>query len=359
MDKAESKMVSRGFECTVCKDRFSFPAQLNFHMKRHSNETSHNTNTSLRCVKFGKLPGLPDVTTNPFRISRAFLKLKDPKLFRKLEKKKNAPCQSNLVLTSPTEVERTINISTTRGFIELSPVSTHVPISQSHPPVPAFNDIAEVKPQGSSSCQILNVNSDDSIMVIDITDDDDVNGSEDSQPVQNMRNLGETRVDDVEQSSFNCPLATSTPKPMTASSSSDGVERKRIKLSSLLLLPKKREKKTTVPNPVSTTALQSKTPSSSKCPPRSSANVLKSYIKKCPECNQNRFKDYYHYQNHLKVHKGLRPFLCTTCNFGYKTDLELLEHASITHLKEPAFNCPTCSSKFKKKIELDNHQCTK
>jgi len=79
----------------------------------------------------------------------------------------------------------------------------------------------------------------------------------------------------------------------------------------------------------------------------------------CPveDCPSVFMKKDHKYINHLEIHEGLKPFVCPQCQFGYDDEIKLLEHVSVKHAIEAAFECQKCGSAFKIRRYLESHKC--
>ena len=55
------------------------------------------------------------------------------------------------------------------------------------------------------------------------------------------------------------------------------------------------------------------------------------------------------------VHKEVKDIHCDKCENTFKSDLALIDHVKITHLKTLSYRCDICEKLFHKKGELSNH----
>lgn len=108
---------------------------------------------------------------------------------------------------------------------------------------------------------------------------------------------------------------------------------------------------------VTTTCSDASTSSGRK---RGRGRSHKSRVFTCEVCGQTGFTSHSTYKYHIEIHQGLRPFLCphAHCGLAYENELQLLEHVSIKHSKEPVFNCTKCGMNYKKHHAFLAHKCT-
>ena len=76
----------------------------------------------------------------------------------------------------------------------------------------------------------------------------------------------------------------------------------------------------------------------------------------CPVCNKV-FANLKSLNTHLRIHSGVRPYVCTECNKTFSRSDHLTSHMSI-HTGERPHNCTVCNRSFSKKENLKVHMRT-
>ncbi|XP_034031113.1 zinc finger protein ZFAT-like [Thalassophryne amazonica] len=76
---------------------------------------------------------------------------------------------------------------------------------------------------------------------------------------------------------------------------------------------------------------------------------------KCPYCDSYFLKNSSDFQQHIWAHQGLKPYLCTMCDYAGRSKSNLKTHMN-RHSTERCHLCDLCGKKFKSKVTLKSHR---
>uniref|UniRef100_A0A3Q3WQH7 C2H2-type domain-containing protein n=1 Tax=Mola mola TaxID=94237 RepID=A0A3Q3WQH7_MOLML len=76
---------------------------------------------------------------------------------------------------------------------------------------------------------------------------------------------------------------------------------------------------------------------------------------KCPYCDSYFLKSSSDFQRHIWAHQGLKPYVCSMCNYAGRSRSNLKTHMN-RHNTERRHLCDLCGKKFKSKVTLKSHR---
>ncbi|XP_061572426.1 zinc finger protein ZFAT-like isoform X2 [Cololabis saira] len=76
---------------------------------------------------------------------------------------------------------------------------------------------------------------------------------------------------------------------------------------------------------------------------------------KCPYCESYFLKNSSDFQQHIWAHQGLKPYVCSVCNYTGRSRSNLKTHMN-RHNLERHHLCDLCGKKFKSKLTLKSHR---
>ncbi|XP_071326163.1 zinc finger protein ZFAT isoform X2 [Trachinotus anak] len=76
---------------------------------------------------------------------------------------------------------------------------------------------------------------------------------------------------------------------------------------------------------------------------------------KCPYCDSYFLKNSSDFQQHIWAHQGLKPYLCSVCDYAGRSRSNLKTHMN-RHNTEKCHLCDLCGKKFKSKFTLKSHR---
>ncbi|KAG7229398.1 hypothetical protein INR49_012789 [Caranx melampygus] len=76
---------------------------------------------------------------------------------------------------------------------------------------------------------------------------------------------------------------------------------------------------------------------------------------KCPYCDSYFLKNSSDFQQHIWAHQGLKPYVCTVCDYAGRSKSNLKTHMN-RHNTEKRHLCDLCGKKFKSKVTLKSHR---
>ncbi|XP_028986133.1 zinc finger protein ZFAT-like isoform X2 [Betta splendens] len=78
---------------------------------------------------------------------------------------------------------------------------------------------------------------------------------------------------------------------------------------------------------------------------------------KCPYCDSYFLKNSSDFQQHIWAHQGLKPYVCSVCDYAGRSRSNLKTHMN-RHNTERRHLCDLCGKKFKSKVTLKSHRLT-
>ncbi|XP_067366933.1 zinc finger protein ZFAT-like isoform X1 [Channa argus] len=78
---------------------------------------------------------------------------------------------------------------------------------------------------------------------------------------------------------------------------------------------------------------------------------------KCPYCESYFLKNSSDFQQHIWAHQGLKPYVCSVCDYAGRSRSNLKTHMN-RHNTEKRHLCDLCGKKFKTKVTLKSHKLT-
>ncbi|XP_078109507.1 zinc finger protein ZFAT isoform X1 [Sander vitreus] len=76
---------------------------------------------------------------------------------------------------------------------------------------------------------------------------------------------------------------------------------------------------------------------------------------KCPYCDSYFLKNSSDFQRHIWAHQGLKPYVCSVCDYAGRSRSNLKTHMN-RHNTERSHLCDLCGKKFKSKVTLKSHR---
>ncbi|KAM7420438.1 hypothetical protein PAMA_014927 [Pampus argenteus] len=76
---------------------------------------------------------------------------------------------------------------------------------------------------------------------------------------------------------------------------------------------------------------------------------------KCPYCDSYFLKNSSDFQQHIWAHQGLKPYLCSMCDYAGRSRSNLKTHMN-RHNKDRCHVCELCGKTFKSKVTLKSHR---
>ncbi|XP_041798409.1 zinc finger protein ZFAT-like isoform X2 [Chelmon rostratus] len=76
---------------------------------------------------------------------------------------------------------------------------------------------------------------------------------------------------------------------------------------------------------------------------------------KCPYCDSYFLKNSSDFQRHIWAHQGLKPYVCSMCDYAGRSKSNLKTHMN-RHNTERRHLCDLCGKKFKSKVTLKSHR---
>ncbi|XP_069393764.1 zinc finger protein ZFAT isoform X2 [Paralichthys olivaceus] len=76
---------------------------------------------------------------------------------------------------------------------------------------------------------------------------------------------------------------------------------------------------------------------------------------KCPYCDSYFLKKNRDFKQHIWAHEGLKPFLCSLCDYAGRSKSNLKSHLNRHNTEKPHL-CDLCGKKFKSKVTLKSHR---
>ncbi|XP_061807374.1 zinc finger protein ZFAT isoform X1 [Nerophis lumbriciformis] len=76
---------------------------------------------------------------------------------------------------------------------------------------------------------------------------------------------------------------------------------------------------------------------------------------KCPYCESYYLKNSSDFQQHIWAHQGVKPFVCSICDYASRSRNNLKNHMN-RHNKERSHVCDLCGKTFKSKVSLKSHR---
>ncbi|XP_034467481.1 zinc finger protein ZFAT-like isoform X1 [Hippoglossus hippoglossus] len=77
--------------------------------------------------------------------------------------------------------------------------------------------------------------------------------------------------------------------------------------------------------------------------------------KKCPYCDSYFLRKSRDFKQHIWAHEGLKPFLCSLCDYAGRSKSNLKSHLNRHNTEKPHL-CDLCGKKFKSKVTLKSHR---
>uniref|UniRef100_A0A3Q3NGF0 Zinc finger and AT-hook domain containing n=1 Tax=Mastacembelus armatus TaxID=205130 RepID=A0A3Q3NGF0_9TELE len=88
--------------------------------------------------------------------------------------------------------------------------------------------------------------------------------------------------------------------------------------------------------------------------PAQGKGLMVQRAEKCPYCDSCFLKNSSDFQQHIWAHQGLRPYVCSVCDYAGRSRSNLKTHMN-RHNTERRHLCDLCGKKFKSKVTLKSH----
>ncbi|XP_034554537.1 zinc finger protein ZFAT-like isoform X2 [Notolabrus celidotus] len=89
--------------------------------------------------------------------------------------------------------------------------------------------------------------------------------------------------------------------------------------------------------------------------PVQGAGLMAQGAEKCPYCDSYFVKSSSDFQRHIWAHQGVKPYICTVCDYATRNRSNLKTHMNL-HNTERSHLCDLCGKKFKSKVTLKSHR---
>ncbi|XP_044063823.1 zinc finger protein ZFAT-like isoform X2 [Siniperca chuatsi] len=90
-------------------------------------------------------------------------------------------------------------------------------------------------------------------------------------------------------------------------------------------------------------------------PPVQGKGLMVQRAEKCPYCDSYFLKNSSDFQRHIWAHQGLKPYVCSVCDYAGRSRSNLKTHMN-RHNTERHHLCDLCGKKFKSKVTLKSHR---
>uniref|UniRef100_A0A8C9XWH9 Zinc finger and AT-hook domain containing n=1 Tax=Sander lucioperca TaxID=283035 RepID=A0A8C9XWH9_SANLU len=89
--------------------------------------------------------------------------------------------------------------------------------------------------------------------------------------------------------------------------------------------------------------------------PMQGKGLMVQRAEKCPYCDSYFLKNSSDFQRHIWAHQGLKPYVCSVCDYAGRSRSNLKTHMN-RHNTERSHLCDLCGKKFKSKVTLKSHR---
>ncbi|XP_070823374.1 zinc finger protein ZFAT isoform X2 [Chaetodon trifascialis] len=89
--------------------------------------------------------------------------------------------------------------------------------------------------------------------------------------------------------------------------------------------------------------------------PMQGKGLMVQRAEKCPYCDSYFLKNSSDFQRHIWAHQGLKPYVCSMCDYAGRSKSNLKTHMN-RHNTERRHLCDLCGKKFKSKVTLKSHR---
>ncbi|KAM9352899.1 zinc finger protein ZFAT [Symphorus nematophorus] len=89
--------------------------------------------------------------------------------------------------------------------------------------------------------------------------------------------------------------------------------------------------------------------------PMQGKGLMVQRAEKCPYCDSYFLKNSSDFQRHIWAHQGLKPYVCSLCDYAGRSRSNLKTHMN-RHNTERRHLCDLCGKKFKSKVTLKSHR---